>query len=165
MSVKGAGGSSFCSTAPSFVRFAGSAFNSAPTHRANPVHATESGSISSSFSDNHRLVPLRKRHKANSELSCFQPADSRFRRKRCLRPGRVNWICTSSPGLSGTNGLIDQQKRLLNSDAKLGDLSVSAINDYRDRSERISELSQELETTLSSQDAADPVSPPERKAC
>jgi hypothetical protein len=60
-------------------------------------------------------------------------------------------------------GLIDQQKRLLNSDAKLGDLSVSAINDYRDRSERISELSQELETTLSSRDAADPISPPERK--
>jgi hypothetical protein len=46
--------------------------------------------------------------------------------------------------------LIDQQKRILNSGAKLGDLSESAINDYCDWNERLSDLSKELETTLSS---------------
>jgi hypothetical protein len=44
--------------------------------------------------------------------------------------------------------LIDQQKRMLNSGPKLGDMSESAINDYCDRNARLSELSKGL-TTLS----------------
>jgi hypothetical protein len=48
--------------------------------------------------------------------------------------------------------LLDQQKGLLNSNSKLGEMSDSAIKEYRDRNERINELSKELDTTPSESD-------------
>ena len=55
--------------------------------------------------------------------------------------------------------LINQQKRMLNSGPKLGDMSESAINDYCDRNARLSELSKGL-TTLSAAAPADSASRP-----
>jgi hypothetical protein len=55
--------------------------------------------------------------------------------------------------------LITQQKQMLNSDAKLRDMSDNAIKDYCDRNARLSELSKGL-TTLSAVAPTDSASRP-----
>jgi hypothetical protein len=55
--------------------------------------------------------------------------------------------------------LIDQQKQMLNSGTKLGDMSDSAISDYCDRNARLSELSKGL-TTFSAAGPTDSASRP-----